>query len=466
MSALLHWLQPYWLALYAAAALAAAMHALLHKRDPRSAWAWIAMCWLFPLGGAALYWLIGINRVEGYARLGSARRRRGGWRGHSRSLRELEHAGASAGGNPLLPGNSVELLVNGEQAYPAMLEAIAAARESIYLATYIYCDDDTGRRFAQALAQAHERGVRVRVLLDGVSDFFYRPRASRLLAQLRVPYARFLPLRAWPPMLHVNLRNHRKLLVVDGRVAFTGGMNVAEYHLLKSRAQAPVADLQFRIRGPLVQQLEDVFRADWQFASGEALAPSPAPAADDAPGTAACRVITDGPENERDPFMLVLIAALAAAHRRVCIMTPYFLPPAPVAAALEATALRGIEVRIVLPLRSDQPWIDWATRHALAPLLRHGVQLYFGPPPFAHTKLLLVDDQYVQFGSANLDVRSLRLNFELNVECYDAALSAQLHRHFDAHVRGARCVRVAQLTARPLPARLRDAFFWLFSPYL
>lgn len=466
-----------WVVFYVLAAMTAAGHALLHKRDPRSAWGWIAVCWLFPLGGAALYWLFGINRVERYALEVSDRARRMITRDSmtyesglpsdivaSASYRELERAGATAGGNPLVGGNRVEPLYNGDQAYPAMLDAIAAARDSIYLATYIYSDDEAGRRFTAALEQACRRGVRVRVLLDGVSDFFYHPRASRMLASHHVPYSLFLPLRLWPPRLHINLRNHRKLLLVDGEIAFTGGMNVAEYHILKGRSARPVADLQFRICGPLVGQLESVFRADWCFAAGEVLPASAASIIN--AGSAACRAIIDGPDNQREPFMLVLMAALATAHRSVCIITPYFMPPAPIVAALQATVMRGIEVNILLPLASDQPWIDSATRHALPPLLRHQVRLHYGLAPFAHTKLLLVDDEYVQFGSANLDVRSLRLNFELNVEAYDRPLAATLRQYFESQLLNARRVGAEELDRRRLPERLRDAFCWLFSPYM
>lgn len=466
-----------WVLFYVLTALAAVSHALLYKRDSRSAWGWIAVCWLFPLGGAALYWLFGINRVEKYAREASGRVRHmvtsnnvtteGGLPSDiavSVSYRELARVGATAGDNLLVSGNLVEPLYNGDQAYPAMLEAIEKSRDSVYLETYIYRDDETGRRFAAALAQAQQRGVRVRVLLDGVSDFYYRPCASRMLAEHGVHCARFLPLRLWPLRLHINLRNHRKLLLVDGEVAFTGGMNVAEYHILKGHSPEPVADLQFSIRGPLVSQLESVFRADWCFADGEVLPVSAASSRSG--GNTVCRAITDGPDNDRESFMLVLMAALATAHKRVCIVTPYFVPPAAIAIALQATALRGIEVNILLPQASDQPWIDWATRHALLPLLQDQVRLYFGPAPFTHTKLLLVDDEYVQFGSANLDVRSLRLNFELNVEVYDRALALTLRQYFEIQLSQARRVSPRELIDRRLPERLRDAFFWLFSPYM
>lgn len=500
--------------LYVAAAVGTATHALLHKRDPRAAWGWIAVCWLFPLAGAVLYYLLGVNRVETKA-----------LRVFGKDLpstpqtspdeppripgtdpvevRELVRLSWAMSSRRLLGGNRIEPLHNGDQAYPAMLEAIAAARRTVHLSSYIYVGDAAGERFAQALQAARERGVEVRILLDGLGDFSYRPRGSRQLRRHRLAPALFLPLRLWPPMLHANLRNHRKLLVVDGRVAFTGGMNIQQGHVPGADGVPAIIDLHFRIEGPLAAQMEAVFLADWSFASGReapevrqcangppsgrsSLTPPSAstdglplsrgaveghrPVANGhhpvGPGEHLSRVITEGPNEDLDRLVMVLIGALASAHERVWIMTPYFLPPAPLASALQSAALRGVDVSIIIPERSDQPWMTWAAQHSLHHLLERQVKVYRRPPPFAHTKLVLMDDWYVQFGSANLDTRSLRLNFELMVESYGQPLARQLALHF-AQVRDASSlVTVEELARRRFPVRLRDALCWLFSPYL
>ena len=224
-----------------------------------------------------------------------------------------------------------------------------------------------------------------------------------------------------------------------------------------------IADLHFKVEGPLAAQMEEVFLADYAFASGEE---QPEVCARGEGGDHASRVLTEGPNEEIDRLVLVLIGALASAHERVWIMTPYFLPPAPLTSALQSAALRGVDVRIIIPERSDQPWMDWATRHTLRHLLQRQVRVHLRPPPFAHTKLILVDDWYVQFGSANLDSRSLRLNFELMVESYGRPLAREMAEHF-AQVRSAsREVRLEDLDERNLLARLRNALCWLFSPYL
>lgn len=470
-------LVPLLVGLYPLTAVVAAGHALLHKRDPRSAWGWVAVCWLFPLAGALLYYLLGVNRIHIRARKLVGTPARVGLatgalpselpqmsRAEATQLRELVRIGEAMSGLPLAAGNSIEPLIDGEQAYPAMLKAITHARHTVHLASYIYMNDKTGVAFAEALAAAQKRGVKVRLLLDGVADFYYRPRASRMLAKHELRCALFLPLRWYPPMLHVNLRNHRKLLTVDGEVAFTGGINIADYHMAQRHKGSRVQDLHFSITGPLVHQIEAVFATDWRYATGEDIAvpdvESPST------GGAMGRVITDGPNEDLDKLLMVLLEALASAHRRVWIMTPYFLPDPSLIVALQAVALRGVEVCILLPERSDQPWVDWATRNLLWQLLQQQVRVYYRPSSFAHSKLFLVDDHYVQIGSANLDDRSLRLNFEMMVEAYDSALVSRLAGHFET-VRGqSREVTLKEAIERPLLIRLRDAFFWLFSPYL
>lgn len=453
-------------------------HVLLHKRDPRSAWGWIAVCALFPLAGPALYWLFGVNRIQQRARrlLGAEAA------GHAQSqaqtqlfgdlpaaasqeLRELVRLGSALTGRALTAGNRVTPLHDGDEAYPAMLRSIAEARHTLHLASYIYLGDACGEEFALALAAAQARGVRLRVLLDGAADAFYRPRASRLLARHGVRAARFLPPRWFPPLLNLNLRNHRKLLIADGEIAYTGGMNIAGYHRGEGGRPAQVTDLHFRIEGPLVAQLEEVFLADWHFATGET-APTPSAPAPVTGGEALARTVTDGPNEELDRLLMLLLGALANAHQRVWIMTPYFLPTATLIGALQSAALRGVDVCVLLPAKSDQPWMNWATRNVLWQLLDRQVRVLERPGPFAHSKLLLVDDYYLQFGSANLDQRSLRLNFELVVESYDRALAAWAAAHFEAVQAVSRPVSRAELDARPLPQRLRDALCWLMSPYL
>lgn len=452
----------------------AAGHALLNKREPQVAAAWMAVCLMFPVGGPVTYYVFGINRVRTRARkLVKAERIPPGQSGHpppssptiATEYTEQVRISDAITGRALEHGNHVTTLHNGEEAFPAMLQAIEGARESIYLATYIFETNGTGRRFIEALSNAKRRGVDVRVLIDGVGELYSWPLAGRLLRRRRVPVARFLPPRLIPPQLSINLRNHRKILVVDGQTAFTGGMNLGDRHLVSQGGRNAVADLHFGFDGPLAAQMEEVFLEDWAFTTGAPVV-VPSPRARPHPDGALCRTVIDGPNEDLDRLVLILTGAISAARSSIRIVTPYFLPSRPLVSALQAAALRGVEVEVILPQENNLPFIQWATRHMLGQLIQWGVRVYEQPPPFAHTKLFLVDGRYAQVGSANMDPRSLRLNFEMTAEIYNQDVAGSLDR-FAMELRGhSEPVRLSDLEQRPLHVRLRDAAFWLASPYL
>jgi cardiolipin synthase len=462
-------------------AFSAAGHALLNKDDSRSALGWIAVCLTFPLAGPVLYALFGVNRVHRSASrlrreiepLSGPEKKTGPSPEHTavitamfgRSACRLERVGRNVLGVGLTAGNCIEPLFNGDQAYPRMVRAIREARKSIYLATYILNTDKVGRRFIDELQAAVGRGVEVRVLVDGIGEkYSWPPRASRMLKKKGVPTALFIPPRFFPPTLHINLRNHRKVLVVDGVVGFTGGMNISRGHLVGAEPPRPVTDLHFLVQGPIVSQLQDSFLDDWLFATKKNLVPPetlPEPA-----GDSLCRAVIDGPDVPHESLRTLLLGIISAASDSIRIMTPYFLPPQAMLSALKSAKHRGVDVCVILPERNNLPFVHWATLHILEDLILAGITIAFQPEPFCHTKLLLVDDSYVHLGSANLDNRSLRLNFELTLEVFDRLLSRDLTRHFDAVMNRSRLVTVDELRARPLPARMRDAAFWLFSPYL
>lgn len=444
----------------------ASCHALLRKRRPQSAFGWIAVCYTLPFVGPLLYCLFGINRVKMRAQKLRT--------GHPappppahvapppEGLEPLARLGFAVTDLPLTSRNAIQVLHNGEQAFPAMLEAIAQARRRVLFSTYIFDAGPVGRQFVAALGAAAARGVDVRVLLDGVGELYSWPSVVPLLRQTKARVARFLPPRLWPPTISVNLRNHRKILSIDGAVAFTGGINVRDRYLAEA-ARDRILDLHFRIAGPVVTQVEAVFADDWRFATGETLAAEPVagPA-----GTALCRAIADGPETDFDRLTEVIVGAIGHAQRRVAIMTPYFLPPRELIAPLQAAALEGVDVAVILPARNNLWYVHRATRHMLWELLQRGVRVYYQPPPFVHSKLLYIDDRYAQVGSANLDPRSLRLNFEMNVEVYDRNAVEELASHFEDVRRRSVEITLADVDRRPLLTKLVDGAMWLFSPYL
>lgn len=459
----------------------AAVHALIYKRDSRAAFGWIGLCFLLPVAGSLLYLIFGINRIRrrarrlelpglefGYER-GRGRRTPGPDAEPDPALPEdwqrLAGIGGQLSGHRLLGGNRVEVLENGDQAYPAMLEAIASATRSVFLVSYIFDTDRTGRALLEALAAARQRGVDVRVIVDGVGQWYSWPHAPRLLRRKGVPAARFLPPSLLPPRLSINLRIHHKILAVDGCIAFTGGMNIGDRHVLGEPPDPnKVADLQFRLEGPIAAQLEEEFLRSWEFVTGRA---EPPPAVVARPvGPAHCRALSDGPDEDLDAITQLLIAVIAEARRSVLVMTPYFLPPRELIGALQGAALRGIEVKLVLPAKNNLPYVHWATRNMLWEVLYQGVEVYYQPPPFSHAKLMVVDEVWTLIGSSNWDSRSLRLNFELQVELFDTGFAQAMAARIRTAAAAGRAVTLAEVDGRSLPVRLRDSFCWLFSPYL
>ncbi len=451
-------------------AVLVSVHVLLHKRDVGTAIGWMGLAWLSPFAGGALYALFGVNRVTRRARAlrhrdgSGAHAGRAGLQIHDDRLAPLALAGARITGRALLAGNEVQVLHCGDAAYPAMLHAIATARRSLALSTYILRNDAAAGAFIDALIAAHRRGVQVRVLIDGIgSGYFYSPACNRL-ARGGVRVDRFMhsPLPWRMPFL--NLRTHTKILLADGCLGFTGGMNIGGENVLATHPRHPVRDTHFRLRGPVVRQLADVFASDWSFVTGEELSgPDWFPALSEA-GAASARVVTSGPDADVHKIEFIVLAAIISARSAVRIQTPYFLPDERLVTALALAALRGVTVDIVLPARSNHTIMDWAMHANVGPLLRHGCRIWLNPAPFDHSKLMVVDDTWCLIGSANWDMRSFRLNFELDVEVYSGELAAGLTSMIEAHK--GRALTETTLDARSLPVRLRDAAGRLLLPYL
>jgi cardiolipin synthase len=452
-------------------------HAALHKRDVRAAAAWVGLIWLSPGFGALLYLLLGINRI------------------HRRAVRLRERPADSSGAPdeaadapvtalaphllplkrlvgrisrfPLTTGNAVQVLRGGDEAFPEMLRAISEASTSITLCSYIFDADAAGATFTDALVAAKQRGVEVRVLVDAVGARYSWPRSIlKWLRQAGVPCARFMPTVLPWRMPYANLRNHRKLLIVDGRIAFTGGMNIREGNLSTAEGGPTILDTHFRLEGPVVEHLQQCFVEDWRFTTHEVLEgerwfPALTPS-----GDVLLRAITDGPDEDLLRLRWVLLGALDCAKERVRIVTPYFLPDPPLIAALGAAALRGVDVQIFLPAENNLAMVQWASTATLWQVLENGCRVWLTPPPFDHSKLMVVDGAWSFFGSSNWDPRSLRLSFELDVTSYDRSLAGQIEALIDAQRERAREITLAEVDGRSLPIRLRDSIARLFTPYL
>jgi cardiolipin synthase len=355
-----------------------------------------------------------------------------------------------------------------------MLAAIESAKHSIGMTSYIFDNDPTGKLFIDALCRAVDRGVAVRVLIDGIGSRYSFPTSVALLRKKGVTVSRFMPTTVPFYLPYANLRNHRKILVVDGQYGFTGGLNIRHGCWLSKHPPHPVQDMHFALTGPIVTQLLEVFIEDWAFASGESLGAL----RDGDPkltwqpnleftGTSLARGIRYGPDDrEIGRIKLILIAALASARRSVKIMTPYFLPDDAICQALGVAALRGVQVDIVLPQQNNLALVGWASEALLWQVLSRGCNIWMSPPPFDHTKLMVVDSSWTLFGSGNWDERSMRLNFEFNVESYDAAMAQKLDAHIGEIMGRSTQRTLSDVDSRSLLTRVRDGTARLFAPYL
>lgn len=459
------------------AAILASVHALLNKRDSRAAALWIGVVWLVPLFGPLLYLVLGVNRIRRRAISlgvhGTVTRPIPENYGEPQQV-EAEHLKMLARvvsrvvAQPLIPGNKIQPLINGDEAFPAMLSAIESAEKSISLCSYIFDNDASGKQFVAALGRAVSRGIEVRVLVDAAGARYSWPSIIRKLRHEKVPCARFLPSSLFAPwkVATVNLRNHRKVLAVDGRIAFTGGMNIRHGNVLGDKPKRPVQDLHFRIEGPAVTQLQEAFANDWAFTTGEVLEGlNWLPDLEDS-GEVVARVITDGPDADFEKLTWTLLAALTEAQTSVQILTPYFLPDTALVTALNLAALRGVKVDIIMPVKNNLPYVQWASRAMWWQVLKRGCRIWLTPPPFDHSKLMIVDGHWVLMGSANWDARSLRLNFEMNVELYGRDFAQQMERIVQKKLHGAHEVTLGEVDERRLPVKLRDAAMRLFAPFL
>jgi cardiolipin synthase len=459
-------------------AIVGSSHAVLTKDDPRSAVGWVGLIWLSPFIGVALYYVLGINRIrrKAIAIMGEDHDPNPDLESRAVLIRNEVYSPAALHiaaigdrlrGFSLTEGNHVDILTNGDEAYPAMIDAINQASASIMFSTYIFDYDEAGIRFLHALAAAVKRGVEVRVLVDATGSRYSFPSIVPALKNVGVRVARFMPNFALSKMSAINLRTHRKILVVDGRTGFTGGLNIrAGNYIEKPVVRNLIKDIHFRVTGPVVAHLRRAFVEDWVFTTREVL---------DGPvwkpelvktGDMLARGVLDGPDKDFEKILDTLYGSITGARRSIKIVTPYFLPDPPTIKFLSVAAKSGVDIEIVLPEQNNIPLVSWASMSMLRPLIESGCKIYFSEPPFDHSKIMVVDEVWSFLGSSNWDARSLRLNFEFNVECYSSDLARKLLAIFEQKKTRSRPVTLEAIRSRKLHLRLRDGLVKLLAPYL
>jgi len=491
---------PVLLSVLAAVAYAVAVaHVFWTKRnDPSEASFWLLVVAFLPAAGIVLYLFFGITRVERVDRRIRAFRQSADARSlppdapgsrFAARLAELSRFAppaeeAADGHNHTLDrlfpeavpvaGNEVKLLRDGEEAYPAMLRDILSARRSVRLQSFILNGDAVGRALLDALAQKAREGVDVKILFDSFGSFrsYFSPAFLGFLFR-RIPNFSIRPISVWHPLepWRFQLRNHRKLLVVDGKTAYSGGVNISADNGPADRVppNRRIHDLHCRIEGPAVTAFTRAFVRDWSYRAGkpfaECLSDGDLAAAERAGGTT-LRVVPGGPGDLYEAPKNLFLAAAACAKKSLVVATPYFVPGSDVVSALCIAAARGVDVRVVVPERNNHFYVDYASRNCHSALLRAGVRVFRRSGPFSHTKALLVDGEWGFMGSSNCDRRSFRLNFELDFCFEGGSFAGQVARQLLHELERSREVSLVEMERRGVAAKFLSAACALLTPVL
>jgi cardiolipin synthase len=472
------WLTIHWVTIivifHISLSLMTSVHVLLFKENERTSLAWIGLVILSPVIGSLFYWLFGINRIKRLAQKKHPNTLKKDFIQQDKlkkftNLPENWHSIIISGHSVnYVANNSIEPLINGDMAYPAMIQSIESAKHHIVLSSYIFDYDSIGRQFIRALTAAHKRGVIVNILLDGIGIGYGWHKSDRALKKQGVKAARFLPAISLTGIRFINLRNHRKILCIDGKEAYIGGMNVSQNNLVKL-AKNPIDDVHFKVTGPVIDQISQVFIEDWFFATQEILQfPQycATPEKNNADRPVVARVIQDGPDEHHNRIRWTLINALVCAQTSVKIITPYFVPDQTLMTSLHAAALRGVSIEIIIPEHTDIRFLDWVMEANFLRIMEHGIKIYKNKRPFDHTKIVIIDDIWSFIGSSNWDARSLELNFEINLECFDTTLNSKLSDIFALKKENSITVSKTKVGDFSTYRRIRNNLFRLFSSYL
>ncbi len=465
-----------WLVLAGVLVTVGTLLAVMHlKREPMSAIAWSLTVLLMPFFGAFLFLIFGNQHI--HRRVLQKRERSKAYKsftgradGASAGVPErwgaLARLGAHADGFPVTSGNAVRIYSEGVEAFDAMIAAVERAEHHVHAQFFICRPDNAGRRFIDALRGCARRGVEVRFLLDSVGSY---NRPSWLLRELTRDGGRvaaFLPIIN---PLRVNLRNHRKILVVDGHIGFAGGLNIGDEYLGQHPDFGYWRDTHFRVEGGAVAGLQHTFLEDWYFTTNEALKGGvyfPPHPREPAPGTTLAQVVASGPDADFKAIRETYVAAILRARERVWIASPYFVPDAGFSDALVLAARSGVDVRFLGLFRPDK-WLPFlAARYFWTDMLAAGVKVYQYTRGMMHSKFVLVDGEWASVGSANTDNRSLHLNFELNCQFFDPALTRELEAAYLKDLEWSVRIDPDVYASRPLTGRLAENACRLFSPVL
>ncbi len=455
--------------------LLTAIRVVMADRSPQGAIAWALALAVFPYLALPVFWVFGERRFHGYV----AARRRDDLRLYAQAKRLQEqlarfHAVTPSretafpglmrlAQSPWLRGGRVALLIDGEATFNALFAAFDRAEHSLWVQFFAIHNDPLGMAFCERLAACARRGVRVLLIYDSIGSHQFGRAQWSLLTQAGVRVASFTTVRGLGKRFQINFRNHRKLVIVDGIDAFVGGHNVGDDYLGKNPTFGPWRDTHCHLRGPAVACLQLAFLEDWHWATGERLVFEPHLQSAAQPGT---RVLTlpTGPADDHATCHLMFLDLINSAHQRLWIASPYFVPDEAIIAALKLAAVRGVDVRVILPQRADHLAVYLSSFAYINELDGVGVKFYRYRPGFLHQKVLLVDDHLTAVGTANFDYRSFFLNFELTLLFLDRDFADQVQKMLAADLAQSRRVTAKSYRERPFWFRFAVSVARLFAP--
>jgi cardiolipin synthase len=431
---------------------------------------WLFAVIAFPALGATTYFLLADPTIKRTA----VRRRRQKTAIHQ----HCDPASGECRHNPIMAvayrttglepsaGNLAEVLTGDELAFARVEEHLRGARQRIWAEYYLIRRDETGHRFLEILAEKAREGIEVRLIYDALGSFrMSRPRLEAITAA-GGSCVEFLPLNPLRKRWSVHLRNHRKLIVIDSEVAFTGGMNVGDEYSGRARRRGTLhfSDTHLRLEGPCVDDLEEVFAEDWRFATGESL--DFPETQNDAKGSATVAIVPSGPDQPRNASQLNYFSGITSARTSVWLTSPYFIPDESILSALIGAALKGVDVRILVPQQCDVLLVGPAGRSYYQQLLAVGIRIFEYQPSMLHAKTMIIDEQLALVGSANVDIRSFRLNFEVGALIDDPLVATALRNRYLSQLHDSREISFRMVQDWSFPQRLQHGAARLFSPFL
>ncbi|MCA9073529.1 MAG: cardiolipin synthase [Planctomycetaceae bacterium] len=452
---------------------------LTRRRQPASTIAWILAIVMLPYVGGLLYLIFGINRVDRRARVIEEASRAIHARLPNVDQYELETnrrlndqqtrlMKLASHGCDTVPTekNQVELLTDTNVTFRRIEEAVVAAEDTLHLEYYIWRADKSGTRLRDLLIEKAKAGVKVRFLYDGLGSVFLSRKFLKPMRDAGIIVRPFHSGRSLAAKWSINLRSHRKIVIVDGKVGFTGGMNIGDEYLGRNKAFGYWRDTHLKLQGPTVLQLQFVFAEDWYCATGEELLSAEKYPEPEVEGSVIAQVVSGGPIGNIRAFHALMFTAINEARDRITLATSYFVPTDPLAMALETAARRGVDVRLLLAGRSAHYWTILAGRSYYESLLSAGVTIREYKRGILHSKTLTIDGHWSLVGSPNFDARSLLLNFEVGVAFYDSEIANQLEAHYEKDIEHARLIRPMHWAQRPARHVFAENVCRLFAPIM